>query len=312
MRPVRAILIYLVAIFLGSALIAPPIYFIINEFSQHSELCNRLVSRGFHKFLSRSMMVIAIVGLIPLLRSLGFKSLAEVGLAPFKNHWKQTCYGFLFGFFTLSVPVIASLLCGDVSLNPEKMAHVPKHLLNAGFSAIVVSFLEELLFRGGIMGSVQRFYEWRFALAFSSAIYAIVHFFAKIERLTEIHWYSGFVGILTMFRGFLDLKALIPGFLNLFLVGIILGIFFKRFGNLYFSIGTHAGWIFWLKIYGFFAVFNESHNVWLFGSAKLVDGWLTFFVLLPLALALGYKLGSHKSENAGSSIHTDYQRVKNK
>ncbi|MCX7872698.1 MAG: CPBP family intramembrane metalloprotease [Verrucomicrobiae bacterium] len=307
MRPVRAILIYLLVIFVGSALIAPPLYFIVNQFSDSLQFCNYLISKGFHKFLSRSMIFIAVVGLIPLLRSLGFKSVEETGFAPFKTHWKKLCYGFLFGLATLSIPVLASFVLGAVSSNTERtLSQIARHFLNAGLSAIVVSFIEELVFRGGVLGSTQRFYGWRFGIIFSSAIYAIVHFFAKIERLADVHWYSGFVGILTMLRGFGDFKALIPGFLNLFLVGVILSLFFKRTGNLYFSIGIHAGWIFWLKTYGFFAVFGERHNVWFFGSSKLIDGWITFGVLLPTTLLLVYLFRESKSKwGATKQQHID-------
>lgn len=311
MRPVRAILIYFIAILVGSAIIAPPIYFIVDKFAESSQFCSYLISKGFHRFLSRSMMLIALVGLYPLYRSLGIKSLAEAGLAPFKVHWRNVCYGFLFGFVTLSIPVFVSLAWGGVSLKTDKTSvEVLRHLLNAGFSAVVVSFLEELVFRGGILGSTQRVYGWRFAIIFSSAVYSIVHFFAKIERLGEIHWYSGFVGILTMLRGFVDFKAVVPGFFNLFIAGVILGLFFKRTGNLYFSMGTHGGWIFWLKTYGFFSVFSADHDVWFFGSSKLIDGWMTFIVLLLFTGVMVYLFREDREANAcrHNSQHIDNKK----
>jgi membrane protease YdiL (CAAX protease family) len=64
------------------------------------------------------------------------------------------------------------------------------------------------------------------------------------------------------------------------MVGAILGLFYKLTGNIYFSIGTHAGWVFWLKSYKFFAIFNPDANQWFFGSSKLIDGWVVFFILL--------------------------------
>ena len=55
-----------------------------------------------------------------------------------------------------------------------------------------------------------------------------------------------------MLAGFADFHALVPGFFSLTLAGILLGLAYQRTGNLYFSIGLHAGWIFWLKTYGAF------------------------------------------------------------
>jgi hypothetical protein len=83
-----------------------------------------------------------------------------------------------------------------------------------------------------------------------------------------------------MLRGFADFHALVPGFFNLTLVGILLGLAYQRTGNLYFSVGLHAGWIFWLKTYGAFTTDSAGEKIWFWGSGKMIDGWLAFFVLL--------------------------------
>ena len=82
-----------------------------------------------------------------------------------------------------------------------------------------------------------------------------------------------------MLGGFADFHALVPGFFNLTLAGVLLGLAYQRTGNLYFSIGLHAGWIFWLKIYG--AVHHRAPRtaIWFWGGGKMIDGWLAFFAL---------------------------------
>ena len=65
-------------------------------------------------------------------------------------------------------------------------------------------------------------------------------------------WNSGLILLPRMLGGFADFHALVPGFFNLTLAGVLLGLAYQRTGNLYFSIGLHAGWIFWLKTYGAF------------------------------------------------------------
>jgi len=79
-------------------------------------------------------------------------------------------------------------------------------------------------------------------------------------------------------------EALIfPGFraeASLTLAGILLGLAYQRTGNLYFSIGLHAGWIFWLKVYGAFTAGAPHAATWFWGTGKMVDGWLALWVLL--------------------------------
>ncbi|MGH7991307.1 MAG: hypothetical protein ACREDS_14100, partial [Limisphaerales bacterium] len=59
----------------------------------------------------------------------------------------------------------------------------------------------------------------------------------------------------------------------------LLGLAYQRTGNLFFSIGLHAGWIFWLKTYGAFTVAAPRTAIWFWGGGKMIDGWLAFFVL---------------------------------
>src|SRR5207247_1073132 len=86
--------------------------------------------------------------------------------------------------------------------------------------------------------------------------------------------------------GFFDGKTLVPGFFNLTLAGIILGLAYQRLNHLYFSIGLHAGWIFWLKSYGFLTDPGSGANQWLWGTRKLIDGWLAFAVLIVIWLVV--------------------------
>jgi membrane protease YdiL (CAAX protease family) len=101
-----------------------------------------------------------------------------------------------------------------------------------------------------------------------------------------------------MAGGFFEVHALIPAFLNLALVGILLALAYQRTGNLYFSIGLHAGWIFWLRSYGVFTRNSGSPLAWLFGSDKLIDGWLPLAVL-ALSLVVVMRLQTANPAAAG-------------
>ncbi|MGC8829798.1 MAG: CPBP family intramembrane glutamic endopeptidase [Verrucomicrobiia bacterium] len=296
MRPLKGLIIYIIAVFVGSAILAPIFYELVKFVATKIDLFQPLVGKGFHRYLTRCMMGIAIIGLIPLFRSFGVKSLKELGLPPLKENWRKILYGFFFGFFTLLVPVIIAIGSGAANLNlNHSLTGILKHIINATLSAIMVAVLEEVLFRGGILGALRKIYDWNAAIVVSSVIYSIVHFFQRLDNISDIHWYSGFVGLAMMARGFADFNTLIPGFLNLFVAGAILGLFYKFTGNIYVSIGTHCGWIFWLKSYKFFAIIQFQSNKWIFGSEKIIDGWAAFFTLL-VAICVVVWVGRSKSK----------------
>jgi uncharacterized protein len=88
-----------------------------------------------------------------------------------------------------------------------------------------------------------------------------------------------------MFGGFPNSNAVLAAFFNLTLAGVLLGLAYQRTGNLYFSIGLHAGWIFWLRFYSFLTLPAPHANLRLWGTDKLIDGWMAF-AILAVALAI--------------------------
>jgi len=163
------------------------------------------------------------------------------------------------------------------------LASFGEHFFSAALAALVVSLLEELLFRGALFGTFRRFGRVSYAIGLSSAIYAIVHFFERPPQPEAVSWSSGLITLGLMLRGFVDLTALIPGFFNLTLAGIILALAYHYSGSLYASIGIHAGWIFWLKSYGYFTDDVPGANEWWWGSTGMTDGWVA---MAALGLAL--------------------------
>jgi hypothetical protein len=117
---------------------------------------------------------------------------------------------------------------------------------------------------------------WIAALAISSAVYSAAHFLQNTDQLGPVRWYSGLTLLLEMFR---HGPPLIPAFLTLFIVGACLALAYQRTGALYFSIGLHAGWIFWLKSYKLITQPTQGANLALWGTDRLVDGWLPVAIL---------------------------------
>jgi len=146
--------------------------------------------------------------------------------------------------------------------------------------------LEETFFRGALLGGLRRAHSWGLALVVSSAIYALVHFFQRPPTPAEVYWYSGLVTLMDMAHGFAEWKSLVPGFFTLTLAGLILGLAYQRTGNLYFSAGLHAGWIFWLKFSGVTTSPRPGTDAWIWSSGKVVDGWLALVALAGVMILL--------------------------
>ncbi len=281
MRPLRSVAIYFAFVFVGGALLAPWIYQLAQAAAPWSSWLEKLADNPFHRFVNRSFLVLAVLGLWPFLRSLQIRGWHEVGLCAPNNEWQRLATGLAFGFGSLALIALIAILAG-VRV-PNLHDSLAKEVLKAGGAAIVVAALEELLFRGVLFGALRKTHGWILALIVSSAFYALVHFFSRKPLEPEtVNWLSGFSTLGQMLNGFADFAQLVPGFFTLFLVGAILALAFQRTGSLYFSIGLHAGWIFWLKSYGFLTKAPVKGESWFWGTSKLINGWLAFLILIVL------------------------------
>jgi uncharacterized protein len=284
MRPLRTLVIYIAVVFIGGALLAPWLYWLVQHFAEQFP---KLAHSPFHRYVNRALLGLALIGLWPFLKNLGITSVREVGLTNPKGQGSRFGGGFLLGFVSLAIVAAIALVSGarviQENISAGKFA---ERLFTAACTAILVATLEEILFRGGLFGSLRRVFHWLFALAISSAVYAIVHFLESASEPSVVTWYSGLETLAKMLRNFANWQAVIPGFFNLTLVGAILALAYQRTGNLYFSIGLHAGWIFWVKSYGFLTAQTQGSNLWLWGSGKMavVNGWLALPILAATLL----------------------------
>src|SRR6185503_4733344 len=150
---------------------------------------HRLADNPFHRFIHRSLLALALIGLWPLLRSLGVSDCRDVGLVKPAGQGRNLSRGFALGFGSLALVAVVVLMAGARELNTGVSAgRLIERVSGAALTASVVAGLEEMLFRGAIFGALRKTVRWPAAVVVSSAIYALVHFFSQPRTPDEIHW----------------------------------------------------------------------------------------------------------------------------
>jgi membrane protease YdiL (CAAX protease family) len=287
MRPVRSLLTYTGVVFLGGALLAPWLFWGVQSLATQLPEFQELANHPFHGYVNRSLLGLALLGLRPLLRSIGVTACQDVGLVKPAGQGRKLACGFTLGFASLAGVALIVLTAGARGVNTGvSTGRLVEKVSGTLLTAVVVSVLEEILFRGAIFGALRKTFRWPTAVVISSAVYAVVHFFGRPPSPAEIQWTSGLVLLPTMLSGFVEVEQVVPGFLNLTLAGALLALAYQHTGNLYFSIGLHAGWIFWLKSYGSLTRDTANADAWFWGTSKLIDGWLALIVLALVGLLL--------------------------
>ena len=283
MAPVRLVAIYCGIVFLGGALLAPWLYWAIHGAGPPGELAPDGAGEPFHRYVHRAILALALLGVWPLVRRLKMNA-RDLGLVPVQL--SRVGAGYTIGFVSLAVVALLAIAVGARRLEPISPNMLAGTIALAALSAILVAVLEEILFRGALFGVLRTGQPIPVAIFLSSLLYATVHFFDRPPPPVAVKWYSGFTTLLTMLAGFVDIERLVPGIFCLLLAGVILASAYQRTGTLYFSIGLHAGWIFWLKLYRALTMPNGEMNASFWGTTKMIDGWLAVCTMGVLCFCL--------------------------
>jgi membrane protease YdiL (CAAX protease family) len=292
-----ALAAYVAGCFAAAALTAPAVWMAMQAAADAAPALAPLGRQPVYRILHRLLLVFGVLGLPALLRALGMRSWRDVGLARPWAHRRDVALGAALGVAAIAAAGALPLAVGARALKDDITAGgLAVRALGALGAALAVAPLEELLFRGVVFGGLRR---WRapgaraaaVALVASSAFYALVHFFTRPPAPRAVGWDSGFALLGGMLAGFADLKTLVPQFFTLFVVGACLAALYRRTGALWASVGAHAGGIFMLKTYSF-AVANSPRDAdpWLWGTGRLVDGWVALLAVLLAALGGGAAL----------------------
>ena len=285
---------YLAAVFVGGALLAPWLWMFVQYVGPHSSLA----VQPFRRYVDRSLLGVALLGLWPMAKSGLFPGWYSVGMVWGRPARRDLLMGLAGGMMSLAVVALLSLGFGVRTWDSaHSWSLLLAHAIRALGAAIAVSFMEELLFRGMVFGSLRRQFSFPAAALSSAALYALVHFFHRPEAPLSVGPWTGLEMLGRMLSGLSQPSQVFPGFLTLGAIGWLLAWCRERTGALWVPLGLHAGWIFWFKSYTFFTapLTHQGTQSWWWGSGRLHDGWLTFAVIAVTSAFFMGVLGRRKS-----------------
>lgn len=290
---------YILAVLLGGALLSPWLVrggqWLLNSSSGEGWLVGEIRKADFARYFSRSLQLCAVLGLWPLIRWTRMDRTLFPSWAPARAGLRHYGLGFALAAGLLLLLGAVFLQTGIYKLRPDPAWTDWATPLSAALGA---GILEELFFRGALLGLLLRAQSPGTALVSSSLLFAWVHFLRPPESwhlpLDQVDWSSGFQALSVVFGTFGDTDFLLAEFATLFAVGAVLAAARLKTGQLWASMGLHGGWVFGLKYfsaltYGAKTLRAGDHLPWIglnlkIGLAPLVvitlTGWLAL-ALLP-------------------------------
>ncbi len=118
--------------------------------------------------------------------------------------------------------------------------------------ALIVAVIEELLFRGVLLGIFLRAMKPAPAIASLSFLFAFVHFLSPppLARVPDPEAANaGFILLGQIFSRFADPLSMVSRFSILAMVGVVLAYARYRTASLWLPVGLHAGWVFGIGIF---------------------------------------------------------------
>ena len=247
-RSLGKIFLYLLLVLIGGALAAPIAWHLIQMLPPDllGGLIGKVQGMPFHRYLSRSLQVAAILLLWPLLRSLRVRSLRELGLYGSTRAISDLGIGIIAGILGVTLLDASSLAAGAFALYPGWSEPVLAALPRLVLTAVVVAILEEFLFRGILLGFLRQATNPVVAMILSALLFSGVHFLNFTPAASgdaSPLWYSGLSVLGSLGNSFPPWPVFGWAFMTLLAAGLILAWMTVRTGSLLAAIGLHGSWI---------------------------------------------------------------------
>ncbi len=266
---------YFVLLMLGALLLSAlanyPLYNLLQEG----------MSSGPHKLINTTAKIIAIPGFILIIRLFVINSKEGLGYGLARPAFmRDLLAGWLSGLVILLALSIALLLFGVRVTKPptdELLFLLFKTTLVALIGGLLIGFIEETFFRGGLFGTIRKQHGFIITMLLSSLFYASLHFIKPLPPPSgePLAWYSGLQILAGSFNQLIEWRSF-DSFLALFGLGAFFAIIRERTGNIAYCIGLHAGFVFVIKIMKKFTqVDHESSFAFMVGHYDGMIGYLS-------------------------------------
>jgi membrane protease YdiL (CAAX protease family) len=246
---------------------------------------------SLRKIISKMTQLFLVLSIFPTMAYLKLNR-EDLGFAARSVFLKQLIQGFGLGFITL-MPVFIVLYLLEINIIDEMKlwtaGAIAKEVVISLLLALLISLIEEPLFRGVLLTGLNKKLPVTAAILISAAYYAALHFLDSKTEIPaqELHVSSGFKLLGEAFANLLN-PDILSAFFALLMVGIFLGILRTQVkASLGLCIGCHTCWVWQIKMSK--SLFNTDYTSDYLYLVSSYDGVIGPLVSSWLALALiGY------------------------
>ncbi len=243
----------------------------------------------FQKIISKSTQLLLILSIFPTMKLLNIDK-EQLGFAARPIFLKQLSQGLVLDLLTL-LPIFVILYIAKINVLDTTvhwtLGLVVAKLAYSLFLALIISLIEEPLFRGILITGLSKKMPVVLAIIISAIYYASLHFLDNniVIPAQDVHLFSGFALLGGAFANVFN-PIMFSSFLSLMTVGIFLAsVTIQIKTSLGLCIGCHACWVWQIKMSkSLFDTNMFSDYLYLVGNydgiiGSLVTGWLTLEIV---------------------------------
>lgn len=275
MKKIYGFILTIIFIFLSTSFLIPLVYWTIAFF---------VPAMNFQKVASRTILVVVIIFSFFLTRYFAIGR-DRLGYGHFSRKvWNNMLLCAFSGVVIICILHVIQHFLGARVL--EQQVHY-RVFFSALVTALLVSVIEETIFRGVVYSILEKNFNTKLAIVLSAALYSIGHFFkAKDQYFDIVTWKSGFLAWYNIYQYVTD-GHIVSSVLCLWALGICLALLRKISGHIFYCIGFHFGIVFAVKIATEYTKRVADYEyTWFVRGDIPIASYLTFLLLLFVMVIL--------------------------
>ncbi len=279
------IYVYLFAT-LFAAILTPLFYwltqYLFSIFPENETLAY-LLNKGVDKYFDRLRWLGVIVGLPYIFKYCQLNSFKSIGLNITKQAKQNFLKYFLLGLGVMIFIYSLQFIFTDIEIKEVSLLALPKIFISAILGALILGFLEEIIFRGLIFRCFYTAWGALPSILFTSFFFAYKHFKVPdcVWTNLDLHtakFYTGFsVAYYDAIGIFMDFSPL--AFASLFILSAFLCTLYLKTKNLYAPIAFHIALVISLKLHRDFFIVNEDDLRNFFGNSGAINSYISIIIL---------------------------------